>query len=598
MKTPVWAAVCGAIRDELDVRLIVDLLLQARAAGQLQGVVLSTWQGEFASDSPLKAQLQANGVVIIETPPIDEMVGNIQTNAVNYWRQATQLQRALAVIPADAIVLKTRTDRALPATRRLLALLATPNPLPTVAQAKRQHRLAHFPAVLGHQIAAFHPRTNRVFQFADFAFMGYSADLRKLLSFAVPEMTFNRYLNANMLFFINAFVRDYPIVTDYERRIRFEKLIPELDRYTRGGGTAFPEFLQRFYAVYLGILATHFRIVPGQPERLGAVMTPTNLADFFHESHQHHLAGHRLGTMINSSEVVAAFVDQPTWQVDESTRRVLRLLRSVDPQLFERATPSEVADLQQFAQRQDFSTVPWVQAQPAVLTTQPPTYDQSLAYPFPGLTAAEQAELWQTCTTTANLDQALLRFVVTHAVAPSHAAAFLASGAKNGQARSILMMSRLLRRGYLNAHETAELLRVANTQAKLVRQHGGGNVHVAGYVLNRVMYLHQQGLALPAELMQQVDYCLRRYLTPTKSEALKRALPQPIEQLTTVLDQDIQQATADHQSVVRRRLIELALELTGQRRYWQQLQPLFTADEPLNRQAYDYAVEQGLLVQD
>ncbi|AYM02957.1 hypothetical protein [Levilactobacillus yiduensis] len=598
MKAEVWAAVCGAVRDELDVRLMLDYLLRCRAAGTIQGIVFSTWEGELEKVPAIAALLKTNNVTVVRTPPIDGVVGNIKTNAVNYWRQATQLQRALDVIPADAIVLKTRTDRAMPATRRLVAMLATEDPLPLVETVKQQLDLPAFPAVFRHQVAAFRPRTNRVFQFTDFAFMGYSQDLRKMLNFEVAEFYFSRYLNANMLFFIVAFVRDYPIITDYERRIKYEALIPELERYTAAGGKQFPAFLQRFYAVYLGILATHFRLGSLWPQGLGKVDLPIAFADFFHDSHHHHLRGSNLGTLINSAEIVDAFITQSYRQLDQTTQTVLATLHHADAATFERATPTEVAELTAYQKNADFSRQPWLLDGQVNQVVQAGSYVQTMAYQFPGISQQEQVALWQACAEASSTNRVLLDFWVTHQILPSDSAAYLASGAKDGESLSILTMMRLLRQGYLDENDAAEILRVNNTQAKLKRQHRGGNIQVTCYVLNRVLYLQAKGEKIPRELDKQVDYYFRRYMTGQVSDEIKKALYQRPEQLAKLFDRQIAHAIAIKKPVVHRRLIELALELTGQRKYWELLQPLFTDKDTLVQGVYTYAVANGLLIRE
>lgn len=598
MKAEVWAAVCGAVRDELDVRLMLDYLLRCRETGTIQGIVFSTWTGELEKAPDIAELLKTNQVTIVKTAPIDGVVGNIKTNAVNYWRQATQLQRALDVIPADAIVLKTRTDRAMPATRRLVAMLATADPLPLVETVKQQLNLPAFPAVFQHQVAAFRPRTNRAFQFTDFAFMGYSQDLRKMLNFEVAEFYFSRYLNANMLFFIVAFVRDYPIIKDYERRIKYEALIPELERYTAAGGEQFPAFLQRFYAVYLGVLATHFRLGSLWPQGLGEIELPISFADFFHDSHHHHLRGSNLGTLINSAEIVNAFLTQPDSQLDETTKKVLATMHHARAATFERATPAEVAELKAYQQNADFSKQPWLLDSQVNQVAQAGNYVQTMAYQFPGISQQERVTLWQACADASSTNRVLLDFWVTHQISPEHSAAYLASGAKDGESFSILTMMRLLRQGYLDHNDAAEILRVNNTQAKLKRQHRGGNIQVTCYVLNRVLYLQARGEKIPRELDKQVDYYFRRYMTGQVSDEIKQALYQHPDQLAQLFDEQIAHAVAINKPVVHRRLIELALELTGQRKYWQQLQPLFTDKDTLVQGVYTYAVTNGLLIRE
>lgn len=598
MKPAVWAAVCGAVRDELDVRLILDYLLRCRQLGTIQGIVFSTWEGELEKEPGVAQLLADNGVTVVKTRPIDRVVGDIKTNAVNYWRQATQLQRALDVIPADAIVLKTRTDRAMPVTRKLIEMLTDEDPLPRVEETKQRLNLPAFPAVFTHQVAAFRPRTNRAFQFTDFAFMGYSQDLRKMLHFEVPEFYFSRYLNANMLFFIVTFVRDYPIVKDYERRIKYEALIPELDRYTAAGGDQFPEFLKRFYAVYLGILATHFRLGSLWPEGLGPVDLPVEFTDFFHGTHNRHLKHSNLGTLINSAEIVNEFIAQSSLNVSATTRDVLQVMHGASAVTFERATPTEIAELKTYAQNTEFSKQAWLLNTKSVQEQQVSQYATSMAYHFPGISDQDQAELWTACASVGTTDRILLKFWLAHNIAPEDSAAFLSSGAKNGAVLSILMMMRLLRANYLDENDVAETLRVNNTQGKLNRQHRGGNIQITCYVLNRVLYQQQIKEPISRELDLQVDYYLRRYMTGETADEVKLALYQHPDQFPQIFDTQIARSIELNKPIVHRRLIELALELTGKQKYWDLLKPLFTDKEDDVKGVYEYAVAHGLLIQE
>jgi len=593
MKPEVWAAVCGAVRDDLDVSLIMDYLLHCRAQGIIKGIVFSTWTGELEKTPQLKQRLNDNAVTIIETTPIDDRVRDVRSGSVNFWRQAIQLQKALDVIPADAIVLKTRTDRAVPATRKLVDMLADEEPLPAVAAVEQAKDLTAFPVIFSHQIAIFRARTSRAFQFTDFAFMGYSVDLRKLLNFDITELSFSRYLVANILFFIYPFIRDYPIIKDYGRRIKFEALIQEMDRYTSQGGTVFPKFLERFYAVYFGILATHFRIGTLRPNQLGPVELPIEFSDFFHGTHNHHLAHSNLGTLINSAQIVDEFVAQPTDTVDSGTRRVLELMHTATPATFERATPQEVVELKVFAGKPGFAKTTWLSRRPQIQKWQPEGYLKPLEYHFPGITAEQSQSLWEACSEVESTNELLLQALLTYDVDPKWAYSYLSSGAKDGSPLSILTMMRLLRAGAVPADGVAELLRVNNTQAKLNRQHNAGNVRIACYVINRYLYLKEQGQPIPREVDLDLDYYLQRYMTPQKATEVKLTLYQHPEDLPDLFDAEIARVT---KPVVHRRLIELALELTGRPRYWACLQPLFTDHEALNQGLYRYAIQHGLLL--
>lgn len=109
----VWSVVCGAIRDELELRLVLDELLKMRSERTIQGIVISTWKGDFDSFPQLRKEIEQNDIEIIEQVPLDNRIQIGRTNSVNYLRQAMQMQKALDRLPEDCFVLKARTDRSL-----------------------------------------------------------------------------------------------------------------------------------------------------------------------------------------------------------------------------------------------------------------------------------------------------------------------------------------------------------------------------------------------------------------------------------------------------------------------------------------------------
>ena len=108
-----WAVVCGAVREELDLRLAMNKLLELRETGILAGIVISTWEQEFDRFPELREQLEQNEVTILEQRPLESRVTLGRTNSINYMRQALQFQAALDILPEDCFVLKARTDRSL-----------------------------------------------------------------------------------------------------------------------------------------------------------------------------------------------------------------------------------------------------------------------------------------------------------------------------------------------------------------------------------------------------------------------------------------------------------------------------------------------------
>ena len=104
-----WALVTGAVRNELYLRVIIVKLCDMRDKGQIEGIVLSTWKGDVDAFSGLRDELIKCGVILVETPYIEEAAEN-KFNQLIYARQNTSINRGLSVIPDDCFVIKLRTD--------------------------------------------------------------------------------------------------------------------------------------------------------------------------------------------------------------------------------------------------------------------------------------------------------------------------------------------------------------------------------------------------------------------------------------------------------------------------------------------------------
>ncbi|TGD18166.1 hypothetical protein [Levilactobacillus suantsaiihabitans] len=611
----VWAMVCGTIRDQVDFSLIMDYLLRCREKGIIQGIVVSTWVHEFDGLGDLQMHLALNNVDVIQSPTNEGLVGNMQANSVNYWRQAKQMQAALDRIPPEAIVLKTRTDRALPATKKLIAMLAEPDPLPLVSDRAQATGITQLPRVFDHQIAIFKARTGRILQFTDFAFMGYSRDVRKLVNFDISDFTFTRGLVANIQFFIYPFIRDYPVIRDYYRVIDFYPLLADLKTYTTNGGTVFPKFFERVYAAYFGLLALHFRIgsLP-DPTKLGPVTLPIEFADLFHSGQGKHLVHDALGVTLNSQEILTAFMSQtvtPTpvnrhwWQrksaqptpqpavQDAATKHVLAAMAALSPATLDRITDAELTELKTFAANRKFSPHAWLRIQQGDLQPQSPTYAQSLRYQLPGISAADQDALWQQLAESTSANRVLYRYWRDHNIAPENAAAYLMSSARTDNRFSILTVTRLLRQGFLDGPTTAEVLRINDFFASFHVRHGRMNAEIAAYCLARYLYLVEHHQQIPATATAQVKFVFKRFL-PGKFAAFQ-AIVTDSAALIEFFDQAIAERQGTKQTSARQRVIEMALEVTHDAKYWLQLEPLFNGRYRNYEYAYRYGISWQLI---
>jgi len=592
MKADVWATVCGTVRDEVEFRIIIDELLKWRNRNLIQGIVFSTWQGELGRYPELHALLQQNQVDIIESTPNDERVRDIQSNSVNYWRQATQLQAALDVIPTDAVVLKTRTDRALPSTRRLVTYLDEHADLPRVSDACANYGFTTLPQEFKHKIVVLKGRTGRIMQFTDYAFLGYSADLRKIINFDVSELYLSRDLVANTQFFAYPFLRDYPIIKDYFHLINFRPLLEDLNSYTQAGGTEFPDFFKRVYAVYFAILVTHFQIISSSAMALPEPKRPIEFRDFFHSSHEGYLTHDALGVVIDSNRIIDVFMKQLA-PAEQSSMDILDDLHKLSPALLERASESEMADLISFSRDRQFSGHRWLRRRRVELRTSGDEPYVSMAFPFPGISEQQQRNLWRDCLVSTNVPSVLLEFWRQGNISPKDTPTYLLSSAKAGNQYSILTLTRLLRNGRLPIKTANEVSRINNFHASMHRLHDSINIKVSCYIMAAYCYQREQKLDVDAERYKQVETVLHRYM-PERTEEFHLVAGSP-EKLVKLFDTEIAKLTKANKSTLRRRVIELALEVTQRGQYWALLKPLLADNEQKNRQAYDYAIKNGLL---
>lgn len=590
---PVWAIVCGTLRDEVEFSLIIDRLLTWREEGMIEGIVFSTWKDELREKQALQEKLKLNDVKLVESLPNDSRVGTLKSNSINYWRQATQLQAALDVIPRGTVVLKTRTDRALPATQRLVEILSDATPLPKVSNATENFNLKNFPIEFGHQIAVLQARSSRIMQYTDYAFLGYHDDIEKLINFDVSEFYLSRDLVANTQFFIYPFFRDFPVIKDYFHLINFRPLIDDLENYTLHKGDKFPHFFERVYATFFQILLTHFRLLSLNPEKLGPTGQPIEFADFFKTGHSGHLVHDALGVSFNSKKILEDFVNQAGVENTLSTKNVLKLFSTFVPDNLQRATPKEVDELEAFQRDEAFSAHHWLRRTRVEVKATKSKYSVPMSFTFPGVSAEEQAEIWTACSKSSNVPNFLFEYWCKHQLTPIDTPVYLLSCAKAGNQYGILTLTRLLREHKLSDEVAKEVVRINNFRASMHRLHGTINVKVSCYILSYWAYVCQEQQEVSPELSKQVHAVLKRYL-PGKAEAFMLASKESTK-LELFFDEQLCKADDGEHQVRYRRLVELALELTKKRKYWDILNGLFTTKEPRNKANYEFAIRNSLL---
>lgn len=112
MKRRVWALITGTIRIDLYFRIAMIRLCDLRARGVIEKIIFSTWDDEIDKIHGLRKELKELGIILVETPYIDEFVTG-KFNGVGYLsyeRQREVIANGIKKIPNDVFVLKLRTD--------------------------------------------------------------------------------------------------------------------------------------------------------------------------------------------------------------------------------------------------------------------------------------------------------------------------------------------------------------------------------------------------------------------------------------------------------------------------------------------------------
>lgn len=104
-KKPVWAVICGAIRNLYEFYPALAYYTKLKEEGVIQGIVLSTWHGEVDQHIGLREKLLSLGIGIAESKDAKTPGPN------NLWRQFRSLDQGLRLCPRDCYILKGRTDK-------------------------------------------------------------------------------------------------------------------------------------------------------------------------------------------------------------------------------------------------------------------------------------------------------------------------------------------------------------------------------------------------------------------------------------------------------------------------------------------------------
>ncbi|MHC5247237.1 hypothetical protein [Enterococcus sp. LJL90] len=509
-----WAIVCGAVRDELELRLTMDELLVMRKENLIQGIIISTWENEFDNFKNLKEELLQNDVDIIEIMPLEKrgvVVDN--TNSLNYFRQSLQMQAALDKLPKDCVILKARTDRAIHHLNLIKPYLKDFEGTARIEE--KTYFNKKLPKIFEYQMVVLNAKTQRIFNFSDFVFLAYANDVRKLMNFDISEFYFGRDLVANTQWFIYPFLREFPVLREYFCTINFRPLIPGMRQYLErvDKPVPLPHFFYRVYGCYLIILNHYFRIVDMlHKEPVGT----THFVDLFADAKDKGLVHTPLGTILLNDQVVKNFLEIDGKSENEMDKLFVEHLNSES--LYDKLTDVEFAELVQFRDSRDWLSVrKWLRARNwrDVPKKQKREYSGIfLSYKFAELSDQENAELLIELKNQESVDRYLYQYWFNRSYLGAESAMQMVFPlARTRVQEPILILSRLLRLNKIKSTlDQTSIIRIIEGTFEAQRQRNTFNIKSCQLMINLIIVNLKNKNIADLYSNTQVRIILDRYL--------------------------------------------------------------------------------------
>ncbi|MGM0338600.1 hypothetical protein [Enterococcus sp. AZ007] len=560
----IWAVMCGAIREELEVRLTMNKLLEMREANVIEGIIVSTWSGEFERYSELKRQLEENHVVVIEQSPLEKRVSIAKTNSVNYIRQAMQLQAALDYLPDDYFILKVRSDRALTHIKQIEPYL-TQIPLEVPPVYSYEGVSKELPKIFDYKLIIFNAKMQRLFNFSDFVFLGYASDIRKLINFDIAELYVDRDLVANTQWFVYPFLREFPIIRDYFRLINFRPLIAGMKAYfeQKEANDYFPIFFYRVYGTYLLILDHYFQLV-----EIGNNSNDVSyhFSDLFIDAKEKGIAYTLLGSVLQNENVIRKFLNPTQCYGKESDIKFSNVLRS--KQLFNPVSNQEYEELKEFKELNEWNLPKnWLREKSWKIKLdrgQEATYNKNiLDYHFVGLSNSENQSLLDNLKDQRHIDRYLYNhWLKNPKLGYLSAEQMILPLARAQDQNPLLIVSRMLRLNKFEDEKVCEsishLIQVSfdvRVQRKTV------NIKTCQFMLNLILSAYSNETMFSEFYMDgRVKFILDRYL---ENEEFEKIMEEQFTRsdLIAYFIELSKKYRKKNRKVRELRLIELAMEI-------------------------------------
>ncbi|MGX2946966.1 hypothetical protein [Enterococcus alishanensis] len=509
----VWAVVCGAVRDELELRLTLNELLQLREAGVIEGIIISTWINEFNQLTDLRNEIEENNIEVIEQPPLESRMNISKSNSVNYFRQALQMQVALDKLPEDCFVLKARTDRSLNHLKMIRPYLDKPlNKIkyPT----KREIFGQKLPKIFDYPIVIFNAKTQRILHFSDFVFLGHKKDIRTLINFDLPELYLGRDLVANTQWFVYPFLKNFPVIRDYFRLINFRPLIKDMKKQIETDLflDLLPTFFYRAYGTYLMILNYYFELVPLVDCQFDVMNY--NFNDLFTDSREKGVSFTNLGSALQSNQVVQNFLSEENFEHQKSTGYFFDILKNQD--ITKACSNEEYLELNNFKETGWFKNKHWLREKnwQEKVENQKNIYKKNMrVYSFQELNLVETELLLKELETSENSDRTLYNYWLNNSkLGALSAEQMVLPFARTQNQDSVMLVSRLLRMNLMkNEQNKKNMQHLIEVVSNVQLQRGTANIKTVQMMLNLLLFQKNDFESIYDDVKGKI--VLRKYLT-------------------------------------------------------------------------------------
>lgn len=275
MGKPVWAVMCGAIRQDFELYSTLAMLCEYRSKGLLDGIVISTWKGEPDNLPGLRDKLKKLNIYIQEINQPDQLMDKYLH--IGFAVQAFQLRVGLDFVPEDVFVLRCRTDFSEQDIKLAEDLLEGKVDL-ALGKFGQWHTSLNYKIAVGRLTIA------RIFWYTDRCFLGYKSDLYKMVSIKATMLEYGMRLCPDMSFFYNVYAGEYPIFGEMEKMARKSSVLFEnnnlmtqgLRSYYEGGGGKREEFelpalLNKVFGLYFIVMYNCFYEIVQQKKDVGTL---------------------------------------------------------------------------------------------------------------------------------------------------------------------------------------------------------------------------------------------------------------------------------------------------------------------------------------